>query len=168
MSEYDKKRYRCILVVCDMNTCRSPMAEAILKKMVSNGTKVRSAGVSINARNRGFMSLDAKLALDDDEFYDKFFENFRTTALIWHRNLIQQSDLILTMTKEEKDKVLEFEEADGKEVFTLKEFVRDNDSYDSSSFDYDISDPFGEDDAAYLRCRKEIEDCVIKVVEKIG
>ena len=167
MPKSDKKRYRSILIICDMNRCRSPMAEAILKKMIADKIKVRSAGISANARNRGFMSLDAKLALGEDKFYDDFFENFRTTALIWHRDLIKQSDLILTMTKEQKDKVLDFEEANEKEVYTLKDFARDNNDYKSSILDYDISDPFGREDAAYMRCKEEIEDCLNKIVEKL-
>jgi protein-tyrosine phosphatase len=167
MPKSDRKRYRSILIICDMNRCRSPMAEAILKKMISDKIKVRSAGISANARNRGFMSLDAKLALGEDKFYDDFFENFRTTALIWHRDLIKQSDLILTMTNEQKDKVLGFKEVDGKEVYTLKDFARDNDDHKSSIFDCDISDPFGGGDEEYLRCKEEIEDCLKKVVEKI-
>ncbi|VUT25260.1 MAG: phosphotyrosine-protein phosphatase [Candidatus Methanolliviera sp. GoM_oil] len=167
MSKSDNKRYKSILIVCSANTCRSPMAEAILKKMIPDGIEVRSAGVSSIARNGGLMSLDARLALDDDEFYDEFFENFRTTSLRWHRDLIEQSDLILSMTRDQKDKVLEFEEAKGKEVFTLKEFVRDDGSCKSSIFEDDIADPFGEDDSIYLRCREEIERCLKKVIEDV-
>ena len=168
MSKSDNKRYKSILIVCSANTCRSPMAEAILKKMIPDGIEVRSAGVSSIARNGGLMSLDARLALDDDEFYDEFFENFRTTSLRWHRDLIEQSDLILSMTRDQKDKVLEFEEAKGKEVFTLKEFVRDDGSCKSSIFEDDIADPFGEDDSIYLRCREEIERCLKKVIEDVA
>ena len=167
MSKSDNKRYKSILIVCSANTCRSPMAEAILKKMMPDGIEVRSAGVSSIARNGGLMSLDARLALDDDEFYDEFFENFRTTSLRWHRDLIEQSDLILSMTRDQKDKVLEFEEAKGKEVFTLKEFVRDDGSCKSSIFEDDIADPFGEDDSIYLRCREEIERCLKKVIKDV-
>jgi protein-tyrosine-phosphatase len=143
------------------------MAEAMLKKMIPDGIEVRSAGVSSIARNGGLMSLDARLALDNNEFYDEFFENFRTTSLRWHRDLIEQSDLILSMTREQKDKVLEFEEAKGKEVYTLKEFVRDDDGCKSSIFDDDITDPFGKGDSSYLRCREEIERSLKKVIENI-
>ncbi|RZN71926.1 MAG: low molecular weight protein arginine phosphatase [Candidatus Methanolliviera hydrocarbonicum] len=167
MPKSNHKKYKSILIVCSANTCRSPMAEAMLKKMIPDGIEIRSAGVSSIARNGGLMSLDARLALDDDEFYDEFFENFRTTSLRWHRDLIEQSDLILSMTREQKDKVLEFEEAKEKEVFTLKEFVRDDGSYKSSIFEDDISDPFGEDDSSYLRCREEIERCLKKVMEDV-
>ena len=167
MPKFDHKKYKSILIVCSANTSRSPMAEAMLKKMIPDGMEVRSAGVSSTARNGGLMSLDARLALDNDGFYDEFFENFRTTSLRWHRDLIEQSDLILSMTREQKDKVLEFKEAKGKEVYTLKEFVRDDDNYKSSIFDDDIADPFGKDDSSYLRCREEIKSSLKKVIENV-
>jgi len=153
--------YRSILFVCDGNTCRSPMAEAILRRMLADfegragKIEVRSGGIASHARDGSDISLDAKLLLKQDGV---LVEDFRSKDLKRHRELVKEADLVLTMSQVQKEKVLELEEAEGKGVYTLKEFAGEAG---------DIDDPFGEEESAYSECKDEIERRLQKVVARL-
>jgi len=67
-------------------------------------------------------SLDARLALRDEGI--QLGENdFVSTDLRRHRDLLAGADLILTMTGLQKQMLASFDEARGRPVFTLREFV---------------------------------------------
>jgi protein-tyrosine phosphatase len=144
--------YRSILIICDGNTSRSPMAEAMLKKMLPADVRVRSAGIAPFSHDNGLASLDAKLAMESDSFFD----TFRTTALREHAHLLDESDLILTMTEAQKQRVIALDGT--KEVYTLKEFAGDGG---------DILDPRVGDDESFMRCKEEIEHYLNRAIEKI-
>lgn len=112
-----------ILFVCTGNTCRSPMAEAILRKLASErqlALEVRSAGVA--AMDGTSLSRYAEAVLHDHGIH----EPFRSTAL--HEQLLEWADLILTLTQSHKQYVLErFPVAVGK-THTLKEYVEDDEA----------------------------------------
>ncbi|MGP3667720.1 MAG: arsenate reductase/protein-tyrosine-phosphatase family protein [Candidatus Bathyarchaeota archaeon] len=154
------KTYKNILFVCDANTFRSPIAELLFKKMLSdNGiceVKVYSAGVATHARDGSLISIDVKLLLKDEGVIVE--DNFYSKNLRSHEELVEQSDLILTMTKKQKDAVLVFKGAKDKDVYTLKEIVGE---------DGDIADPrdLGED--GYVKCKEEIKRCLILLLEKL-
>jgi len=150
-----------ILFVCDANTCRSPMAEAMLRKMLADSEgkaseiKVNSAAIAPRARDGSDITLDVKWLLKEEGIY---VENFRSKDLKRHGELLEEADLVLTMSQEQKGRVLQLPEANGKAAYTLKEFVGEAG---------DIGDPFGESDAAYAQCRDEIKRCLQKLVTKL-
>ena len=118
------------------------MAEAMLKKMLADSAgqareiKVNSAAIAPRARDGSDITLDVKWLLKEEGIY---VENFRSKDLKRHGELLEETDLVLTMSQEQKERVLQLPGADGKGVFTLKEFVGEAG---------DIGDPFGEEDAA--------------------
>jgi protein-tyrosine-phosphatase len=134
------------------------MAETILKNMLQrNEIEVRSAGVAPHARDGSLVALDVKLALQEDGV--SIPEDFRSTALRWHRNLLHRADLILTMTCGQRDRVKEFEEIEGKEMYTLREFA----GYEG---DIDIVDPSGKDELIE-ECKEEIKYLLSIAIDKI-
>jgi len=152
------KQPRSILFVCDANTCRSPMAEAMLRKMLADfegkpgEIKVSSAAIAPRARDGSDITLDVKWLLKEEGIY---VENFRSKDLKRHGELLEEADLVLTMSQEQKSRVLQLAEADGKGVYTLKEFIGEAG---------DIADPFNGGDEAYAPCRDEIKRCLQKLV----
>lgn len=141
-----------IYFVCTGNTCRSPMAEAILKNKNLENVQVRSAG--IYAMDGGEMSNNAKRTLNE--------------AGILHNHISQQvslenlqwADLVLTMTASHRDMILHsFPQAKHK-IYTLKEYVAPNSSQD-------VSDPYGGDVIEYSQTFNELNRYIDALIEKI-
>ncbi len=140
-----------ILFVCTGNTCRSPMAEGILRDRIKNDKiKIDSAGIFADKGSP--VSQNALRALGE-----------RGIDLSGHRSKsmtdldLDAFDLILTMTKSHKAWILQnFKHLEHK-VFTLKE-------YNSQKSAADILDPFGGDLREYRRCAKEIEENMDKLI----
>ena len=148
-----------ILFVCDANTCRSPMAEAMLRKMLADfpgkagEIGVGSAGVAPRACDGSDITLDVKWLLQEEGIS---MDNFRSRDLKGHEELLAEADLVLTMSREQKERVRLLPEIDGKGIYTLKEYVGEAG---------DIADPWGND--AYALCRDEIKRCLQKLVIKL-
>ncbi|WHY00579.1 low molecular weight protein arginine phosphatase [Neobacillus sp. DY30] len=141
-----------ILFVCTGNTCRSPMAEAILKSKKIDGLEVKSAG--IYAATGSEASAHAKKVMDDNRIEHNHLSNMLTFESVhW-------ADLILTMTFSHKSAILQqYPETTGK-VFTLKEFT-------GEEFDVDVVDPFGGNLAIYQETYRELDKLIAKAIEKI-
>ena len=153
---------KTVLLVCHANTARSVMAQALLEKMLTerNGhhrIRVRSGGIASYARDGMLASLDARLALREDGIH-LAEDDFASTDLKRHRDLITEADLILTMTALQKQMLDAFPEAQGRPVFTLREFVGD---------DGDIADPATQGEEAFRACRDEIKRCLEQSVERL-
>ncbi|TGB01612.1 low molecular weight protein arginine phosphatase [Halobacillus salinus] len=103
-----------ILFVCTGNTCRSPMAEAILKSKWPE-EKVRSAGVFAGEGEP--MAANSDVVLRENGFS----LDHQTTQV--REELLEWADLILTMTDRHKQALaLQFPHHEDK-YFTLKEYV---------------------------------------------
>ena len=101
--------YKSVLIVCSVNTARSPMAEGFLKNYFSNhnlNIEVYSGGISSNARDGMLISLDAKLAMKELDIV--LPEDSLSIDLKKHPQFIYKADLILTLTKKHKEEVLKF------------------------------------------------------------
>lgn len=141
-----------ILFVCTGNTCRSPMAEAILKSKKIDGLEVKSAG--IYAATGSEASAHAKKVLDDHQI-----EHHHSSTML-NKDSVQWADLILTMTGSHKDAILwQYPDSAGK-VFTLKEF-------NGEKYAIDVVDPFGGNLAIYQETFQELDNLIKQAIEKI-
>ena len=162
VSNKNEIQYSSILFVCDANTWRSPMAEFIFKHLLSeldgaaSKIKVRSGGIGSHARDDSIFSLDAKLTLKDYGITPS--EDFLSRDLNTHTDMVEDADLIITMTEVQKERLQMLKEVEGKNVSLLKEFVGD---------EGEILDPRGQGDLEYDACYKEIKDCLDKMVDMI-
>ncbi|MDY6834024.1 MAG: hypothetical protein SVY53_04400 [Chloroflexota bacterium] len=150
--------YRHILFACDGNTCRSPLAEYMLRKMlcdhgVNGQVSVSSGGIAPHARDGSLISLDMRMIMKDAEI--PFDDDARSQDIKRHTEVVEAADLILTMTQLQKERVQKLDNAQGKQIQTLREFIGESG---------DITDPEGEGEQAYLDCKREIERCLIKAV----
>lgn len=108
-----------ILFVCTGNTCRSPMAEGMMRKLVRErglaGIEVRSAGVA--AIRGSSISHHAEAVLKDQGIGD------RIISTPMHDELAEWADLILGLTEGHKRQMIRTFPGAVDKIYTLKEYV---------------------------------------------
>ncbi|MDR6553678.1 low molecular weight protein arginine phosphatase [Paenibacillus qinlingensis] len=186
-----------ILFVCTGNTCRSPLAEGLLRMRVRQeglAAEVRSAGVS--AMTGGPISRNSQSLLHEAGFKESI------SSLAISDADVDWADLVLTMTTGHKRTVIgRFPHAIEK-TYTLNEYVEDDDrilkaieereqlaaelqlkqalsqtvsveersrmyTLENTIPDYDISDPYGGSLADYRNTAEEISRSLDKLVKKL-
>lgn len=154
----DKFPYRSVLIVCSVNTARSRMAEGFLRNFflkLNLDAKVKSGGISSHARDGMMISMDARLAME--EVGIKLSESALSSDLKKHPNLIEEADLILTLTNKHKDEIFGFFNINNKTIMTIKEFAGEKG---------DIEDPSMKELEGFRKARDEIIDCLMKGLNK--
>lgn len=141
-----------IYLICTGNTCRSPMAEALLRSRQIEGVTVRSAG--IHASNGMPISMNAKKLIEEaDLLHTPVSRSVTIKDVEW-------ADVILTMTEGHKHAMVHsFTHADHK-TYTLKEFV----GYEK---DKDVQDPFGGNLTQYQQTFDELSTLMDAVELKV-
>jgi protein-tyrosine phosphatase len=132
-----------ILFVCHANTSRSIMAETLLRQMLAerdlgDRITVDSAGVAPYARDGALISLDTRFALRDHGIH--VGDDKTSTDLKRNLHLLEEADLVLAMTAEQKRLVERLPEAAGKAIHTLCGFAGE---------EGDIADPASRDESFF-------------------
>lgn len=151
VSEHTLRRLASLMVlfVCTGNTCRSPMAEMICRKLIADrkgcpleeledhGVVVMSAGLSAMMGGRPAneaVTVMSELALD--------LSAHESQPLT--QQLVKQADIILTMTRSHRQAILAQWPDAARRVHLLR------------CDDLDISDPIGQSTDHYRRCAEQI------------
>lgn len=131
-----------VLFVCTGNTCRSPMAEFILKSFNIENLYVKSRGLYVCCASG--MAFNSESALKNNDIP---FDNFSSSQLTVGD--IEDADIVLTMTEKQKEDILRVTPEFKDKVFTLKE-------------NGDIKDPFMQSEEIYNETFFEIKNAIEK------
>ena len=141
-----------IYFICTGNTCRSPMATAILKNKNLPNVSVKSAG--IYAQEGSAMSQNAQYVLDQKSIiHDHKSMPFTLEDAQW-------ADIILTMTTAHKDMIQQISHDVAHKTFTLKEYV-------AMDGQVNVQDPYGGDIALYEQTYEELNEAINLLVKKL-
>lgn len=146
-----------LLFVCTGNTCRSPMAEAIARRLAAErgfrDIEVASAGTG--AHDGGPVS-DGALLVALEHGLD--LNTHRSRALT--RDLVAQADLILAMGPAHLERIHALG-GDGKGVLLASYASR-------GTSDQSVNDPFGADLDEYRRTFAELETAIGRVLDRLA
>jgi protein-tyrosine-phosphatase len=144
-------------MVCTGNICRSPLAEALmrseLKRRGIDGSYVSSAGTGAwdgtpASEGAYLVGLEHDLDLSGHK------------ARLLTRNLVEQSDLILTMAGHQKERVQELGGAD--RVHLLGEYAGESGSA------AEVPDPFGADIEVYRATYDQLQRLIGQAADRLA
>lgn len=142
-----------VLFVCTGNTCRSPMAEAILKSKNIPEIEVKSAGVY------AFKGQEASTYASETLRENQIVHQHSSTPL--SEAELEWATHIFTMTEGHKSIITNFFPKTLDKIFTLKEFI------DNETDDRDILDPFGGSQEIYRETFSELQSLIDELIQKL-
>jgi protein-tyrosine-phosphatase len=151
-----EKKFK-VLLVCTGNTCRSPMAGGILKKLLeergSNQIEVDSAGIA------SYSGSPASLfAVDICRNFGIDISQHSSRQLT--KEMALEADLILVMAPEHLEYVVKLDRDLEEKAFLLKAFP----GQAKNNSNYVIRDPIGGEQQAYLRCFFDLDENLRRIL----
>ncbi|MHB1043519.1 MAG: low molecular weight protein arginine phosphatase [Eubacteriales bacterium] len=144
-----------ILFVCSGNTCRSPMAQALARKILADvpgapEIEVASAGLAaeIGGASPNAVAAMAEMGIDISSHRPRDLGFGDVTA----------AGLVLTMTPNHKKYVLELVPGADRKVFTLGEYAGENIA---------VEDPYGRPLDVYRRCSRTLAYLVRRSLDRL-
>ena len=159
-----------ILIVCTGNTCRSPMAEGILKHLIEKRELadkyiVKSAGIA--AKPGDYPSESAVTVLK--KLWNIDIHGHRS-KMVTEKDMAD-AKLVLVMTRDHRMILAGRHSKYAKKIFTLKQFVDKKPATvdNTGRYDYsvDVPDPYGMPEMIYKRTAEEIYTYMERLIDML-
>lgn len=139
-----------LLFVCTGNTCRSPMAEYLMRELCeSNGLQ----GISVLSAGTSAFSGDDISFYSREELASRGIDASAHRSRCITQELLQQADYVITMTEAQKHFLQNYCQAE--KLLSMRDILGE-----------DIADPYGRDEESYARCAEQIEKGLKLFIEK--
>ncbi|MGE5592634.1 MAG: low molecular weight protein arginine phosphatase, partial [Betaproteobacteria bacterium] len=151
-----------IVVVCSGNTCRSAMAEAMLRKALAEEFGARADGVAVESA--GLFAHEGEPASENARavMMERGIDISSHRARVLNEDVVERADLVLVMTAAHKQVLLERHPSLRGKVFTLNEFAGLE-----SELGTDTRDPFGGSISVYRAAADAIERAIEGAIKRI-
>jgi protein-tyrosine-phosphatase len=152
----DEKK-KTLLFICTGNTCRSPMAVGLLKKMAGPDTyRILSAGTA--AADGLPPSRYASEVMREEEVD---ISDHRSRVV--EADLLEEADEVLVMTESHRRQIADWFRSYAKKTRLLRDFdpVRDDPDYPN------VPDPMGLGKEAYMRCKEMIKRSLERAIKEL-
>ncbi|OQY27593.1 MAG: hypothetical protein B6244_10040 [Candidatus Cloacimonetes bacterium 4572_55] len=145
-----------ILFVCTGNTCRSAMAEGLLRRYIPSEIRKYVQVSSAGSMGDGYPGTDLAIFACREVGIDISGHSSRLIT----EEIIQTSDLILTMTRIHKEQVLFIDPRAHTKTFLIAEYA-------GLGGGRDVGDPIGGEIDLYRRTRDELTAYIHKFLPRI-
>ena len=150
---------KTVLFVCTGNSCRSVMAEYLLKSKAQgrDDIEIISAGTGVYLRSTASSETVAVLLEEGIDAAGHIAQPINSV-------LLKKSDLIIVMTRSHREQVIERVPAVEQRVYLLKEF---SNAASNGQNNIDVPDPIGQPRSAYKVCLEDIKQAIQKIAQLV-